>query len=271
MRGRLPAAPTFGQPAVDRSNRNTDRAGGETMNEILRRHGLTVTIIETPSLGDRSYVVDDGRSALAVDPQRDIDRVIQVLEQRAVQLVAVAETHAHNDYVSGGLKLAREAGVPYLVPCEAEVAYARTQVCGDDVRRVGNMTVRTIGTPGHTPHHVAFAVGEGDQPSLVFTGGSMLFGAVGRTDLVSGDLTEALTRQQPRCEGWLTSCPATPQCCPHTASAASAPPPRPREPPRPSHSSARRTRCSPRQRRSSSARCSADSTPTRRTTHIWRL
>ena len=58
------------------------------------------------------------------------------------------------------------------------------------------MTIRTIGTPGHTPHHVSFAVGVGEQPALVFTGGSMLFGAVGRTDLVSADLTERLTRQQ---------------------------------------------------------------------------
>ena len=166
------------------------------MNEILERHGLTVTIVETPSLGDRSYVVDDGSSALVIDPQRDIDRLVRVLEQRAVQLAAVAETHAHNDYVSGGLELARLAGVPYLVPCEADVAYERTQVCGDAGLDIGTMTVQAIDTPGHTPHHVAFVVGRGGQPSLVFTGGSMLFGAVGRTDLVSDELTEALTRQQ---------------------------------------------------------------------------
>jgi hydroxyacylglutathione hydrolase len=82
------------------------------MNEVLERHGLTVTIIETPSLGDRSYVVDDGSSALVIDPQRDIDRVTQVLAKQGVQLAAVAETHAHNDYVSGGLELARAASVP---------------------------------------------------------------------------------------------------------------------------------------------------------------
>ena len=166
------------------------------MNEVFERHGLTVTIIETPSLGDRSYVVDDGSSALVIDPQRDIDRVTQVLAKQGVQLAAVAETHAHNDYVSGGLELARAASVPYLVPCEAEAIYARTQVCGEDVLHVDSMTVRAIGTPGHTPHHVAFAVGQSDQPSLVFTGGSMLFGSVGRTDLVRDDLTVALTRQQ---------------------------------------------------------------------------
>lgn len=169
---------------------------GHPQDEVLQRAGLTVSVIETPTLGDRSYVVDDGVDALVVDPQRDVDRVHAVLTRRGVRLAAVAETHAHNDYVSGGLELARSAYVPYLVPCEAEAAYERTQVCGEDVRNVGSMTVRTIATPGHTPHHVAFTVGIGERPAVVFTGGSMLFGAVGRTDLVAPELTERLTRAQ---------------------------------------------------------------------------
>jgi hydroxyacylglutathione hydrolase len=166
------------------------------MTDILERDGLTVTILETPSLGDRSYVIDDGARAIVIDPQRDIDRVQDVLRERGVAVAAVAETHAHNDYVSGGLELARTAGVPYLVPCEAEVAYERTEVCDDDVRTIGTMTLQTIGTPGHTHHHVSFAVGKGDTPAFVFTGGSMLFGAVGRTDLVGPDSTLALTHAQ---------------------------------------------------------------------------
>ena len=170
-----------------------DPAGLDT----VQRDGLTVTILETPDLGDRSYVVDDGAAALVIDPQRDLDRVEAVLAARGVNLVAVAETHLHNDYVSGGLELARRHDVDYLVPCEAEVAYERTLVCGQDVRRVASMTVRTVATPGHTPHHVSFAVGAGSGlPALVFTGGSLLFGAVGRTDLVDPDLTEQLTRAQ---------------------------------------------------------------------------
>ncbi len=76
-----------------------------------------------------------------------------------MRLVAVAETHLHNDYVSGGLELARKHGVDYLVPCEAEVDYERVLVCGRDVRTVGSFTIHTLATPGHTPHHVAFAVG----------------------------------------------------------------------------------------------------------------
>ncbi len=226
--------------------------------DTVQRDGLTVTILETPDLGDRSYVVDDGTSALVIDPQRDLDRVEAVLADRGVSLVAVAETHLHNDYVSGGLELARRHDVDYLVPCEAEVGYDRTLVCGQDVRRVASMTVRTLATPGHTPHHVAFAVGAlGGQPSLVFTGGSLLFGAVGRTDLVSPDLTERLTRAQ-----WASvrrladELPDSAAVLPTHGfgSFCSATPTTGRR--RRSSSSAATTRRSPRTRRPSSASCS---------------
>jgi glyoxylase-like metal-dependent hydrolase (beta-lactamase superfamily II) len=57
--------------------------------------GLTVRTLETPSLGDRTYVVHDGEVALVVDPQRDIDRVLEVLEADGVRLTHVFETHIH--------------------------------------------------------------------------------------------------------------------------------------------------------------------------------
>ncbi len=67
---------------------------------------LTIIPIETPSLGDRSYMVHDGKVAFVVDPQRDIDRVLDVLDEHQVRLTDVFETHIHNDYVTGGLALA---------------------------------------------------------------------------------------------------------------------------------------------------------------------
>ena len=75
---------------------------------------LTIIPIETPSLGDRSYVVHDGEVAFVVDPQRDIDRVLDVLDEHQVRLTDVFETHIHNDYVTGGLALAtaHRRGVP---------------------------------------------------------------------------------------------------------------------------------------------------------------
>ena len=80
-------------------------------------------VISTPSLGDRSYLATDGTVALVVDPQRDIDRVLVAAADRGVAVTAVFETHIHNDYVSGGLALARETGAAYHVNSADQVAF----------------------------------------------------------------------------------------------------------------------------------------------------
>lgn len=71
---------------------------------------IHVEVIETSSLGDRSYLAHDGRVAVVVDPQRDIDRVLALAGRLGVRVTHVVETHLHNDYVSGGLALARVSG-----------------------------------------------------------------------------------------------------------------------------------------------------------------
>ena len=71
---------------------------------------VEVLSIETPSLGDRSYLAHDGDTALVIDPQRDIDRITGLAARLGVRITHVAETHMHNDYVTGGLALARAAG-----------------------------------------------------------------------------------------------------------------------------------------------------------------
>ena len=113
--------------------------------------GLTVRTLETSSLGDRTYVVHDGEAALVIDPQRDIDRVLEVLEADGVRLTHVFETHIHNDYVTGGLALAQATGAAYLVNGEDEVSFDRTPIADGEVVEVGDrMRVRAIATPGHT-------------------------------------------------------------------------------------------------------------------------
>jgi hydroxyacylglutathione hydrolase len=158
-----------------------------------------VVTIETPGLGDRSYLVHDGRTAMVVDPQRDIDRMLQAAESSGVQISQVLETHIHNDYVTGGLALARAAGASYVVAAAEEVEFDRTPVRDGDDITAGDLALTVLATPGHTPGHLSYVLREGPgDPVAVFTGGSMLFGAVGRTDLVSPDLTEQLTRAQYR-------------------------------------------------------------------------
>jgi len=157
---------------------------------------MEIITIETPTLGDRSYVLADGDSAAVIDPQRDIDRIEMVLTERGLRLTHVFETHVHNDYVSGGLELARRGGAAYVVADDDEVAYERTGTRDGDEFSVGSLTVRAMHTPGHTPNHLSYLVLDAGSTVAAFTGGSMLFGTVGRTDLISAETTSALTRAQ---------------------------------------------------------------------------
>lgn len=158
---------------------------------------LKIINLDTPSLGDRSYLAHDGKTALVVDPQRDIDRVQKLLEQEGVELGAVVETHMHNDYVSGGLVLAREHGAKYLVHEQDPVTFERQSVKDEEVVPVGSFAVQALHTPGHTFTHLSYALLTPENKYQgVFTGGSMLHGSTGRPDLLGWDHAETLARLQ---------------------------------------------------------------------------
>ena len=157
---------------------------------------MQVEVISTEELGDRSYLAHDGRLAIVVDPQRDLDRVEKVLTDRGLSCAMVLETHIHNDYVTGGFELARRSGCPYVVSAHDQVSFDRHPVRDGDELTVGTMTVRVLATPGHTDTHLSYAITDGTDPGAVFTGGSLLYGSVGRTDLIDPARTEELTRSQ---------------------------------------------------------------------------
>jgi hydroxyacylglutathione hydrolase len=156
---------------------------------------MQVSIIETSGLGDRSYVVTDGDTAVVVDPQRDIDRVLEAAG--GTRITHVLETHIHNDYVTGGLELSQTVDAEYVVPAGEDLGYRARRVRDGDIVDAGPIVLRVIHTPGHTEHHVSYELQGPDGNGVgVFTGGSLLFGSTGRTDLVGDDETEALTRAQ---------------------------------------------------------------------------
>ena len=168
---------------------------------LIEHLGSAVEIItiETPSLGDRSYLIVDGMTAAAVDPQRDIDRFLDELARRDLRLTLVVETHLHNDYVTGGFELARRTDATYVLPGGDHVGFDHVGAADGDEFPIGeHVRLRAIHTPGHTPHHVSYVAVVDGEPGAVFTGGSLLYGTVGRTDLISADLTEDLTRAQYR-------------------------------------------------------------------------
>jgi hydroxyacylglutathione hydrolase len=158
---------------------------------------LTVISLDTPTLGDRGYIAHDGKTALVVDPQRDIDRVEQVLSDNNLTLGAVVETHMHNDYVSGGLVLSQNYQATYITSAEDPVAFKRTAAHDLDEFTIGNFGIRALHTPGHTFTHLSYVLhDESGKPIGIFTGGSLLHGSTGRPDLLGDSFAAELARLQ---------------------------------------------------------------------------
>ena len=158
---------------------------------------IKVISIDTAALGDRSYLATDGRVALVVDPQRDIDRVLAAAATREVRITHVFETHIHNDYVTGGLALAQATGAAYHVNAADAVAFGRVAVRDGDMIGVGAvMRVRVMASPGHTFTHLAYVLEAAGHAHAVFTGGSLLYGSTGRPDLLGRAHADELARAQ---------------------------------------------------------------------------
>ena len=160
---------------------------------------MHVVTLEVPELGNRCHLVHDGSRGMVVDPPRDLGPVERAAEEAGVEIAAVADTHVHNDYVSGALGLARRHGADYLLAADEAVEFERVGVRDGDVVPVGRLDVSVLATPGHTRHHQSFLARSADdliQPGALFSGGSLLHGTVGRTDLVDARLTRDLARAQ---------------------------------------------------------------------------
>ncbi len=155
-----------------------------------------IITIETPSLGDRSYIVHDGVVGIVVDPQRDVDRFIAAIDAIGVDVTHVLETHLHEDYASGALVLARKLRASYVNAAAESLAVDYDGVDDGDRIDVGSLTVEVRRTPGHTPNHLSYVVNADGVAPAVFTGGFLLYGTVGRTDLAGDDSTEQLAREQ---------------------------------------------------------------------------
>jgi glyoxylase-like metal-dependent hydrolase (beta-lactamase superfamily II)/rhodanese-related sulfurtransferase len=162
---------------------------------------MDLETFRTPGLGDASYLLASGREAVVVDPQRDAWRFLRAAEQHGWRITHVLETHVHNDYLSGALEVRSATGAEIVVPARGGYAFAHLGVDDGDAIELGALRLSALATPGHTPEHLAWAVTEaadGGALAAVFTGGSLLVGSAGRTDLL-GDVAEpALTADQRR-------------------------------------------------------------------------
>src|SRR6266540_2468821 len=159
---------------------------------------MDVEVFVTDGLGDSSYLVRSGDEAALVDPQRDAWRFLRAAERTGARIRAVLETHVHNDYVSGAGEVHAATGAEVVAPAAGGYRFPHHPAAEGDEVRVGDLRLVAMATPGHTPEHLAWLVYQGDAttPSAVFTGGSLLVGSAGRTDLLGPELAGELTKAQ---------------------------------------------------------------------------
>jgi hydroxyacylglutathione hydrolase len=124
---------------------------------------------------------------VVVDPLEDLAPYLDASRDTRMRIVAVVDTHVHADHVSGGRALADTAGAPYLLHESVSVPGTWRVTEGDEIP-LGNVTIRILHTPGHTPEHICLLVTDrtrGPDPWFVLTGHTLMVGDMGRTELAT--------------------------------------------------------------------------------------
>ncbi|MGH9181376.1 MAG: rhodanese-like domain-containing protein, partial [Acidimicrobiales bacterium] len=144
-------------------------------------------------LGNTSWAVALPAGVVVVDPSRDPAPYLAVAERLGHPIVLAAETHLHADFVTGAPELAAR-GAPVVASAAGSRAWPHRALADGDVLDLDGWTLTALATPGHTPEHLSYLLSERTRPRAVFTGGSLLVGAVARTDLVDPADTKDLAR-----------------------------------------------------------------------------
>ena len=152
------------------------------------------------SLGHFSYVIgsEDAGICAVVDPRRDVDSYLALAQEQGLRITHILETHVHNDYLSGARELAAFTEAEICSGSRSGLEFPHRDLQDGDEITFGPLRVRAMATPGHTPEHFCYSVADtsrADEPCLLLSGGDLLTGSVGRTDLLSPEHTRTLTAQ----------------------------------------------------------------------------
>ena len=146
-------------------------------------------------LAHASYMLGSEGQAAIVDPQRDVDIYLQAAGKQGLKITHIFETHLHADFVSGHVELARRTGARIYISEKAEAAFPHERLREGSEITLGNVCIRALETPGHTPESMCLAVIDREksaQPWAVLTGDTLFIGDVGRPDLAKSHTPQQL-------------------------------------------------------------------------------
>jgi hydroxyacylglutathione hydrolase len=150
-------------------------------------------------LGNSAYLVGSraAKTAVLIDPLRDVDRYAHAAEQNGVTIAHVLDTHLHADFLSGARELAAQAGTHIGASAAAQLGFEHRPLVEGDALPLGPREVRVLATPGHSPESISFVLTEpgSDAPHALFSGGALIVGGAARTDLLGHDVCLPLARQ----------------------------------------------------------------------------
>lgn len=137
-------------------------------------------------LAQASYFIGSGTEAAVVDPRRDVDVYIAEAQKHGMSIKYVIETHLHADFVSGHRELAERTGATIVIGRAANAEFPHLAMSDGDRLALGDLSLRFLETPGHTPESVSVVVSGSGQTEKVLTGDTLFIGDVGRPDLAGG-------------------------------------------------------------------------------------
>lgn len=145
-----------------------------------------------PSLGHASYLIGSDRTgeALVFDPRRDVEPYLVAAREQGLRIRLAADSHGHNDYLSGLTELARRTDARLLGSAEGDLGYEHRPLRHGEQLELGEVGIEVLHTPGHTPEHISLLLydtdASADVPALLLSGGALLVGDLARPDLLGG-------------------------------------------------------------------------------------
>jgi glyoxylase-like metal-dependent hydrolase (beta-lactamase superfamily II) len=127
------------------------------------------------------------KASTVVDPRADdVERYVEFAALKGTSITRVIDTHVQADHRSGGRELGARTGADYCLHESADVAFPFTPLADGQDLDCGNVVIRVLHTPGHTPESLCLVVTDktrGPEPWFVLTGDTLFVGTVGRPDL----------------------------------------------------------------------------------------